>query len=251
MEKMQLIIRDIRELCLRDRFMKVLAKWIRIISAAIIVVLEICDILMVSIRFPQMLYVFFNKCIKEILDTKITFFLFGWIIFLIVDKGLKYVCIMVDKSKKSIFIPILLTIEDFIDVICATCFLLYSISEALWRNNNNETAYIKWIALVYLIYICFRFVYIKNNKLWQKKQRSHTYYFDITGKNIREHDIVVYYGKGYTVQENRNIAQQNGKIDRLEQCIWNITPINYRGKEISLENAVADKEGNLTIIDNY
>lgn len=154
--------------------------------------------------------------------------------------------VCVDYIKNSTLIRYLLTIDDIIELGVSIVFLVYSIDELLYFANYGIVAlkirFMYYIAVAYLACLFIGWVYRKN---CHNPYSYRTDFYDSENKRIFSGDYVIYYNKLYKIQ--KNFISNTDKITNEDPYV--LAGVSYYNNTcISLEVAVKDKPGKLTVL---
>lgn len=230
---------------------KKIARILRVVSALLVllVLLLNCWNLVGFTYFKP--YPLLNEKVRYFINKNILYIFSLWIIYrIIIENIFRRIAVLVETKTTKTIIPVWLTIDDFIDISFAVYFMIYGINLLLeFCNghdvlNNYEMVY--WLFTLYLISIFIEWLYIKNSNIWYCMKREYTEYYDSEGKRIPKDAYVVYYGKRYKVELVRKDIGLNRDNKKHE---WRISTKGCLGEvsDISLEEAVKDKEGKLVL----
>ena len=198
--------------------------------------------------FPTVLSRFLDKYVFEIFIALIIYKIIG-------DRLFRYLVINVEVEFNIKLSPLFNTVEDIFEI--GTMFLL---SLKLCRNLllcirgvNIVASTDKNMYLTYLACSLFGFVnwlYMKNKYYCDLAEIRYTPYFDYEGKRIAQEDEVIYYGRLYNVYlldvEDTEFVEKRKSFNKKE---WYLSKDNIGiiRKEISLEEAVRDKNGKIKV----
>lgn len=179
-----------------------------------------------------------------------------WIAWFIVviffDEFLKKILIgfEIQKNDSVTVVPLWETFIDLIDVVFSLILLLFMINLLVVYGHNpnmilgeNPQKAIS-VSLLYGVCLFARWLYRRREKNWNKIKNGYTDYFDSGKKWIAENDYVVFFNKLYVVVRSYETNTETNQVER----IWKLQDLK-RKEEISLEEAVKDKDGNLYVID--
>ena len=98
------------------------------------------------------------------------------------------------------------------------------------------------VAGIYLLIVFVCWVYVQNSNLWYHIHREYTYYYYTNNKRIPKDANVIYRGKLYKVIWTGNVV--GGKSDTKKEWVL----LAWGDKDsVSMEEAVKDKDGKLTL----
>lgn len=115
---------------------------------------------------------------------------------------------------------------------------------------NNEIVY---VAIVYIIYICTKFIYIKNNNELHQKTIEYTNYYDVNNSRIPQNAYVIFTEKDIVFLDRGHLMWKNDEIEKEWKIILvdlNEETIKDEERKISLKDAVENRKGKLTIDNN-
>lgn len=159
------------------------------------------------------------------------------------------ICIKVDF--KVNLLPVFYTTEKMLEICAMVILNLKFFGDLLLfiNNINNTIIESKKIYDLYLVCILFIFVrwlYISNANNCYYNEISYTPYFDCLGNRIAEKDEVIYYGKLYNIHVGRKKVKENN-VSIKEWYLCDINKFGLNFEDMTLEDAVKNKEGNLTV----
>lgn len=198
-----------------------------------------------GISIPPVDLNLWDKSIRNFIKENIYVIFVSWVackIFL--SNFFKCLCIYLDKTEGTKLFPILLTVDDLIDLGCTLYFVLYVVNQII-ELNHAMFFYDKIVCIVaglYLLAVVVYWIYIPNSNFWYRVRREYTYYYDVNNKRIPKDAYVIYWGKLYQVfwtGDALSVKQDLKKEWRLMAWDGSVS--------ISLEEAVKDKDGKLTI----
>ena len=203
-----------------------------------------CEFVSVPNLWDIKVRIFFNSNIITIIRF---FVLYKIIIFFV-----RYIIYGIENIN---LVAMIISVDDIIDIANTIFLFSYVVNTWIEKKNgilvNNEIVY---VAIVYIIYICTKFIYIKNNNELHQKTIEYTNYYDVNNSRIPQNAYVIFYGKRYRVFWTGDILC--GKNDEIEKE-WKIILVDLNEetikdeeRKISLKDAVENRKGKLTIDNN-
>ena len=154
-----------------------------------------------------------------------------------------------DHKKVDLLVSVVLTIQDFIDVVFSIYILIGTIGYIGSNLPIDTNFYFGWMpywGITYLLMILLYRIFSENRNMVYKVRRGvemaghSTDFYDIAGRRIYEGDSVLFYHRRYKVASTRkkgeevHILTTNGKV-------WDDQPI-------ALSEALKDERGGLTLV---
>lgn len=245
-ESAKKVLNGIEQLSEKEYVLNRISKILRLLAAVVLVSIFLEDELNLENLFSLIDLNLWNDAFRFGLKSYIYYVGIFWIIYgLIISNILKVLCGYFDKTENKKSIPVLFTVNDFIDFICSLYFFTYSINQLIELNNTiiNDNMIMSIVAGVYLLVEFIRWIYIKNSNNWYRINKEYTNYYDVNNKRIPQNANVIYRSKLYRVYWSGDVFRLNQEDKKLEWrlCSWE------DHDSISLEEAVSDRDGNLTI----
>ena len=223
-----------------------ISRFLRLVATIILISVWINDRMNIGIPFNKMDLNLWNKDIRFLIDSHYYFIVIFWIVYkIIISNFFRALCIKFDRSEGVKSLPVLFTLDDFVDFGCSLFFCIFAFNQIIERNNNivggDET--INILAGMYLLGIFINWLYRKNSNNWYYIRREYTDFYDINNKRIPKDAYVIYYGKRYRLIWSGDIVGVKQEEQRKE---WILSSWDDK-KGILLEEAAKNREGNLTI----
>lgn len=222
-----------------------ISKVIRIMAAVLLVCVYMNNELNLGITLPKISLNLWDESVRAFIKSNIYKVSVFWIVYdLIISNFLRWLCACLDKTEEVKSFPVLFTVDDLIDFGCALYFGLYAINQIIELNSAIIT-YDKimcMVAGIYLLVVFVCWVYVQNSNRWYCIHREYTYYYDTNNKRIPKDANVIYRGKLYKVFWTGDVF--GGKADAKKE--WVLLAWDNR-ESISMEEAVKDKDGKLTL----
>lgn len=222
-----------------------ISRFLRLVAAIILISVWINERMNIGIPFYKIALKLWNKEIRFLIDSNFYFIVIFWIIYNIVISNIfRRLCIKFDRSEGVESLPVLFTVNDFVNFGCSVFFFVFALNQIIERNNAivgcDET--INILAGMYLWGIFIYWIYRKNSINWYYIHREYTDYYDINNKRILKDAYVIYYGKRYRLiwSGYTSVKQEQQKKE------WILSSWDDK-KGISLEEAAKNREGKLTI----
>ena len=235
-----------KQLAEKKYAIKEINRVMRITSAILIVSIFLNDELNLGIPFSKITLNLWDEELRDCLKSYFCAVGIFWLGYgLIFSNLLIRICAYCDKSKEVKSFPVLFTVNDLIDFVCSLYFFAYAINMLVEHNNArvNDDMRIYIVAGGYLTFVFANWLYIKNSNNWYNIHRDYTFYYDVNNRKIPEKANVIYRGKLYRVYWSGDVVGRNSNSQKKD---WRL--MSWGDNEsISLEEAVRDREGNLTI----
>lgn len=213
-------------------------RFLRIFSFVGICIIYLLDKCNLKKLFQFDLEICFPKNISNFLNEYTLKIIIFYFVFLIIIKPfLKAITVHIEVKYKIKIFPLWFTITDIVEITFNGLVLLKIIQDVLLCYNEalkivQEDIYIYIFVIVSAICDFIYRIYLKNSNNWYYISIKYTEYFDSQGKRIAEDDKVVYKNKIYDLYSDKGVYYIH----------------DYRkGTSIKLEEALADKDGNLRI----
>lgn len=239
-------LKGLKELSEMEYALNKISKVMRLVAAIVLVSIYINGKLNLGIPFSTINFNLWNEEFRLGLKSYIYTVIIFWIIYeLIRSKVLKWLCIKLDNTENTKTIPVLFTVNDFVDFVCSLYFLIYTVNRLIELNNTivNEEEIVSFIAGAYLLIELISWSYIQNSNNWYRVNRDYTNYYDVNNTRIPANANVIYRGKVYRVYWSGDVVGLNTDSKKQE---WRLSS-RENHDSISLEEAANDREGNLTI----
>lgn len=224
---------------------------IRLLAAILLVGIWLNDRWGLGIRLLEVTWNLWEESLRKGLNQNIYGACIFWVLYdLIGSRLLELGCVIweVEKNKKTKLSPLKYTLDDLIDFGCSVFFLMYAINQLIEYNNGTIHDDFR-MCVVAGIYIAFRFagrLYVKNCRRVKDRDREYTDFYDINNKRIPKEANVIYRGKRYRLYWTGNVIGLDSHAEKPE---WRLDAWGG-GETFSLEDAVKDREGNLTVESN-
>ncbi len=189
--------------------------------------------------------------IRDWLNTRIIAVMWGWFIFDLV--GIRFLLAIpafFNKGDGTTAIPMIMTLNDIVDITCSTIMLGYAVNLLIEQKNNIGflSQNIVIISAIYLVLGIFLRQYSFHRKAHFKNNLRKTNYYDVNGNCIYDGAYVSYYGKRYRIGW---VLPSVPAYGTRQKRIWELIPdlSDRDSKTIALEDAAKDDNGKLTIIE--
>ena len=219
---------------------------IRLLSSLMLISVEVCKKINLNIDYRVISYNLWNIEIRNFFNDRIIYIIVFWVIYeAVVYNILFYLVCYIDKSEKTVSIPVLFTINDLVDLGSSVFFLGDSVNKWIEGKNGieNSDQQVIFIAGLCLIFSFVAWLYRKNSNNWSFEEEF-TNYYDINGNRIPKGANVIYYGKGYSVYWSGDVLGIHNKEQEYE---WRIMSRDNDRQSIALEVAARNREGNLML----
>ena len=239
------LLNGMDEVSRKKHFVVKVSKVIRVMAAVLLVCVYMNNELNFGITLPKISLNLWDESVRGFIKSNIYKVSIFWLVYdLIISNFLRWICVHFDKTKEVKSFPVLFTLDDLIDFGCTLYFGLYAINQNI-ELNSAIVDYDKTMCMVagiYLLVVFVYWVYVQNSNLWNNIHREYTYYYDANNKRIPKDANVIYRGKLYKVIWTGNVA--GGKTDIKKE--WILLAWGDRDS-VTMEEAVRDKEGKLTL----
>lgn len=191
----------------------------------------------------------FSKTAENFLSELICSYGIWWAVYLFAGYALLLrLVVYIDTLKKTTYIRYFQTFDDIMHILASVIFLLYSLDELFYFANFGSVAFnievLYYIAFLYLSILFVRWLYQKNN---HNPYVMSTGYYDSNNTHINEGNYVRYNNKLYKVVDGHKDIL--GFSNDLKKDSYVLSAVYHNDKEsVFLEDAVKNKNGNLTIV---
>lgn len=232
------------------QFIKKVCKIIQVIISLIIVSIYLHKFLKCNIDYSGMVFNLWDERLREFLHSEIVFVIIVRVVYdILIARVLWFIIYYIFKIKEDCVIPILISIDDCVNVIFSIYYAGYGINNLIEQVNGiyNNDKIITYIAILYLTILCIQWIYIKNRNDWYECNKKYTDYYDRNNNRIPDKAYVNYKGKRWYVYCTQDIL--GGKDDMIK-AQWRIRTCGFdKSESMLLEEAVQDIDWDL-ILDN-
>ena len=222
------------------------SKTLRILATIVLVSILLNERLNLGIPLSRMTLNLWDETLRTALKSNIYKVCTFWLVYELLIKSLLIrLFIYVDKSEEVKSLPMVFTANDLVNLTCSIYFGVYTMNQLIEYSNIgiHSDSLIDIIAVVYLFIEFINWLYIKNSDKWYCIHRNYTYYFDVNNKRIPQKGVVIYRGKLFKVYWSGDVLESNKSTQRKE---WRLSACEDK-EDVSLEEAVKDREGNITV----
>jgi len=225
----------------------IVSKGIRMFAAILLICIWLNDKLNLGIPFSKIILNLWEEKFRNFIKNNVYIVGVFWVVYKqIISNILRKWCVCFDETEEVKSLPILFTLNDFIDFVSSLFFGVYAINLLAEYNNSisNGEMNMGIVAGGYLTIEFVKYLYIKNCNNWYRIHREYTHYFDVNNRSIPKGATVIYHGKLYRVKQQCYTGGINSGCQKSE---WRLDSYG-ENNSLSLEEAAKDKDGKLTIV---